>query len=246
MPVLIKGSTGCGKTRFVEHMAAELGGPLYTVACHDDLSGADLVGRSLTGEGGTYWQDGPFTRAVRNGASCYLGEVIEARRDTAVVMHPLTDIKRIPPTDHTAEGLKAPAEFMLVVSYSPGFQSLLKGMKPSTRQRFVSLQFGYPEPSVEREVVVQESGVSSAMASQLIGLAAVLRALEGLDVEVSASIHLLVHAGLLIEGGFDPLEACRAALIEPLSDDSDPITALMGVVQAKMGWVDCPAPEIRG
>ncbi len=144
LPMLLKGPTGCGKTRFVEHMAARLGRPLYTVACHDDLTAADLVGRHLIGEGATYWNDGPLTRSVREGAICYLDEVVEARKDTTVVLHPLSDDRRILPIDRTGEILHAPPEFMLVVSYNPGYQNLLKGMKPSTRQRFVSIRFDFP------------------------------------------------------------------------------------------------------
>jgi nitric oxide reductase NorQ protein len=141
LPMLLKGPTGCGKTRFVEHMAARLGRPLYTVSCHDDLTAADLVGRHLIGDGATYWNDGPLTRAVREGAICYLDEVVEARKDTTVVLHPLSDNRRILPIERTGETLHAPPEFMLVVSYNPGYQNMLKGMKPSTRQRFVSMRF---------------------------------------------------------------------------------------------------------
>ena len=146
LPVLIKGPTGCGKTRFVQYMAARLGRPLYTVACHDDLTAADLVGRHLIGDSGTYWSDGPLTRAVREGAICYLDEVVEARKDTTVVLHPLTDDRRILPIERTGETLQAPPEFMLVVSYNPGYQNLLKGMKPRTRQRFVAMSFDFPAP----------------------------------------------------------------------------------------------------
>ena len=235
LPVLIKGPTGCGKTRFVEHMAAALGRPLYTVACHDDLTAADLVGRHLIGDGDTYWQDGPLTRAVREGAIVYLDEVIEARKDTTVVIHPLTDNRRILPIDRTGETLYAPPEFMLVVSYNPGYQSLLKGMKPSTRQRFVSMSFDYPKPEIERQIVMQESNIPAEFADRLIDLATSLRALKDHDLEEAASTRLLVHAGLLVESGFAPIEACRAALIEPLSDDPDTIAALMDVVQAKLG-----------
>ena len=158
LPVLIKGPTGCGKTRFVQHMAARLGRPLYTVACHDDLTAADLVGRHLIGEQGTYWCDGPLTRAVREGAICYLDEVVEARKDTTVVLHPLTDDRRILPLERTGETLKAPPGFMLVVSYNPGYQNLLKGMKPSTRQRFLAMSFDFPDPELELEVLLGETG----------------------------------------------------------------------------------------
>lgn len=229
LPVLLKGPTGCGKTRFVEHMAAKLGRPLYTVACHDDLSAADLVGRHLIGDGETYWNDGPLTRAVREGAICYLDEVVEARKDTTVILHPLSDNRRILPIERTGEMLTAPPEFMLVVSYNPGYQNLLKGMKPSTRQRFVAMRFNYPKAAVEREIIQKETGVDEPLAMQLVKLARALRSLKEHDLEESASTRLLVYTATLIKGGFDPLSACRAALVEPLTDDEDTVTALMEV-----------------
>ena len=235
LPVLIKGPTGCGKTRFIRHMAARLGRPLYTVACHDDLTAADLIGRHLIGDGTTYWSDGPLTRAVREGAICYLDEVVEARKDTTVVLHPLSDDRRTLPIERTGEVLQAPPEFMLVVSYNPGYQNLLKGMKPSTRQRFIGLSFGYPSPSTERQVVVGESGVDAATAERLVALAGGLRALKDHDLEESASTRLLVYAGTLINNGFDPVEACRASIVEPLTDDPETADALMEVVRAVFG-----------
>ena len=235
LPVLLKGPTGCGKTRLVAHMAARLGRPLYTVACHDDLTAADLVGRHLIGEQGTYWSDGPLTRAVREGAICYLDEVVEARKDTTVVLHPLTDDRRILPLERTGETLQAPPEFMLVVSYNPGYQNLLKGMKPSTRQRFLALGLDYPDPQREREVLVRESGCKPQLAGQLVELGAALRALKDHDLEEGASTRLLIYAATLIHAGMPPLEACRAALVEPLSDDDDTLQALMEVVHASFG-----------
>jgi len=235
LPVLIKGPTGCGKTRFVRHMAARLRRPLYTVACHDDLSAADLVGRHLIGDGGTYWNDGPLTRAVREGAICYLDEVVEARKDTTVVLHPLTDDRRILPLERTGETLEAPPQFMLVVSYNPGYQNLLKGMKPSTRQRFLGLRFGFPGPELEREILIRETGIDRARAEQLVRLAGALRALEDHDLEEAASTRLLVYAATLMQGGYQPLEACRAALVEPLTDDTETTSALMEVVHASLG-----------
>ncbi|MCO6413090.1 MAG: CbbQ/NirQ/NorQ/GpvN family protein [Thiogranum sp.] len=235
LPMLLKGPTGCGKTRFVEHMAARLGRPLYTVACHDDLTAADLVGRHLIGDGATYWNDGPLTRAVREGAICYLDEVVEARKDTTVVLHPLSDNRRILPIERTGELLHAPPEFMLVVSYNPGYQNLLKGMKPSTRQRFVSMRFDFPEPQLERDIVMRETGIDRATAERLVHLAHSLRALKDHDLEESASTRLLIYTARLIRDGFDALEACRAALIEPLSDDEPTVEALMEVVQANFG-----------
>ena len=235
LPMLIKGPTGCGKTRFVQHMAARLGRPLYTVACHDDLTAADLVGRHLIGEHGTYWCDGPLTRAVREGAICYLDEVVEARKDTTVVLHPLTDDRRILPLERTGETLRAPDGFMLVVSYNPGYQNLLKGMKPSTRQRFLALSFDFPRPEIELEILLGESGIDQERGMRLVRLANALRALKDHDLEEAASTRLLVYAATLIRGGFDLREACRAAMVEPLSDDEETIAALMEVVDASLG-----------
>lgn len=232
LPVLLKGPTGCGKTRFVEYMAAKLGRPLHTVACHDDLSAADLVGRHLIGEGTTYWNDGPLTRAVREGAICYLDEVVEARKDTTVILHPLSDNRRILPLERTGETLHAPPEFMLVVSYNPGYQNLLKGMKPSTRQRFVALRFDYPPPELESRIMQQETAIDAALASTLVKLANALRVLKEHDLEESASTRLLVYTATLIADGFAPLDACRAALIEPLTDDAETVEALMEVVRS--------------
>ena len=234
LPLLIKGPTGCGKTRFIEHMAAKLGRPLYTIACHDDLTAADLVGRHLIGDGETYWHDGPLTKAVREGAICYLDEVVEARKDTTVVLHPLSDNRRILPIERTGEVLKAAPEFMLVVSYNPGYQNLLKGMKPSTRQRFIAMRFDYPDKATEIEIIQQETAIDVDTASQLIELAHALRILKDHDLEESASTRLLVYAATLIKSGFDPVEACRAAIIEPLSDDEETVSALMEVVNAKI------------
>jgi nitric oxide reductase NorQ protein len=168
LPLLIKGPTGCGKTRFVEHMAARLGRPLITVSCHDDLSAADLVGRHLIGPNGTVWADGPLARAVRTGAICYLDEVVEARKDTTVVLHPLADDRRVLPIERTGEQLVAPPEFMLVISYNPGYQNLLKSLKPSTRQRFVALTFRYPTAAVEQAILQAEAGVDAARAQALV------------------------------------------------------------------------------
>jgi nitric oxide reductase NorQ protein len=234
LPMLIKGPTGCGKTRFIQHMAAKLGRPLYTIACHDDLTAADLVGRHLIGDGETYWHDGPLTKAVREGAICYLDEVVEARKDTTVVLHPLSDDRRILPIERTGETLQAPPEFMLVVSYNPGYQNLLKGMKPSTRQRFVSMRFDYPDKETEQTIIQKETNIDTATATQLIELAHALRVLKDHDLEESASTRLLVFAATLINAGYDPVEACRAAIVEPLSDEQETVDALMEVVRAKL------------
>lgn len=235
LPLLIKGPTGCGKTRFVAHMAARLGLPLYTVACHDDLTAADLVGRHLIGDGQTVWCDGPLTRAVREGGICYLDEVVEARKDTTVVLHPLADDRRILPIDRTGELLAAPPSFMLVVSYNPGYQNLLKGMKPSTRQRFVSLRFDFPAAEREESILVGESGCAPDLAKRLVSIAHALRTLKDHDLEEAASTRLLVYAALLVRDGMDPVIACRAAIVESLTDDPEVAEALMEVVSATFG-----------
>lgn len=232
LPVLIKGPTGCGKTRFIQYMAARLEQGLFTVSCHDDLTAADLVGRHLIGADGTYWSDGPLTRAVREGGICYLDEVVEARKDTTVVLHPLTDDRRILPLERTGETLHAPDNFMLVVSYNPGYQNLLKGMKPSTRQRFVAMTFDFPDAALELEILIGETGIDRDNAEKLIQLATALRALKDHDLEEAASTRLLVYAATLIKDGFPIVAACRAALVEPLSDEPETIMALMEVVNA--------------
>jgi nitric oxide reductase NorQ protein len=235
LPLLIKGPTGCGKTRFVAHMAARLGLPLYTVACHDDLTAADLVGRHLIGDGRTIWCDGPLTRAVREGGICYLDEVVEARKDTTVVLHPLADDRRILPIDRTGELLHAPPSFMLVVSYNPGYQNLLKGMKPSTRQRFVSLRFDFPAAEREEAILCGEAGCAPDLARRLVGIAGALRALKDRDLEEAASTRLLIYAALLIQDGMDPVSACRVAIVESLTDDAEVAEGLMEVVAATFG-----------
>jgi len=235
LPMLIKGPTGCGKTRFIQHMAARLGRPVYTVACHDDLTAADLVGRHLIGDGSTFWSDGPLSRAVREGAICYLDEVVEARKDTTVVLHPLTDDRRILPIERTGEILQAPPEFMLVVSYNPGYQNLLKGLKPSTRQRFLATRFDFPKTELEQRILQGETGIEDSLARRLVTLANALRSLKDHDLEEAASTRLLVYAATLIQGGYDPLEACRCALVEPLTDDLETTAALMEVVNVTFG-----------
>lgn len=216
-------------------MAARINRPLHTVACHDDLTATDLVGRHLIGDGSTYWVDGPLTRAVRQGGICYLDEVVEARKDTTVVLHPLSDDRRILPIERNGEELQAPDEFMLVVSYNPGYQNMLKGMKPSTRQRFVSIRFDYPKAEIEQQIVETETGVAPHMAKQLVSLARSFRSLKDHDLEESVSTRLLVYTATLINGGFNPSEACRAAMVEPLSDDEDTVKALMDVIYATFG-----------
>ncbi|MDC8771280.1 CbbQ/NirQ/NorQ/GpvN family protein [Roseateles albus] len=235
LPLLIKGPTGCGKTRLVEHMAARLGRPLITVSCHDDLSAADLVGRHLIQGGDTRWFDGPLTRAVREGAICYLDEVVEARKDTTVVLHPLADDRRMLAVERTGELLQAAPGFMLVISYNPGYQNLLKGLKPSTRQRFVALGLDYPAPAVERAIVAAESGCTDAVAAQLVSLAQALRRLTAQDLEETVSTRLLVMAARLHRAGLALLPACRAAIIDALTDEADTSAALHEVLRAVIG-----------
>lgn len=235
LPLLIKGPTGCGKTRFIRHMAAKLGRALYTVACHDDLTATDLVGRHLINEKGTYWCDGPLSRAVREGAICYLDEIVEARKDATVVLHPLTDDRRILPIERTGETLQAPKEFMLVTSYNPGYQNLLKGMKPSTRQRFVAVSFDFPSADIEVNILLNETKIDKIIAKRLVTLANAMRSLKDHDLEEAASTRLLIYAATLISNNMPIRDACRAALVEPLTDDNDTIKALMEVVNATVG-----------
>lgn len=226
LPLLLKGPTGCGKTRFVEHMAARLDLPLHTVACHGDLSATDLIGRYLLKGGETAWVDGPLTRAVREGGICYLDEVVEARKDVTVVLHPLTDARRRLVIDRTGEELHAPASFMLVASYNPGYQNILKKLKPSTRQRFLSIGFDFPLPEVEMPVVARESGLDEARTTALVRLAGKIRGLSGMDIEEGVSTRLLIYAATMIAGGMSVDRALEAAIIGPLSDEPDTQQAL--------------------
>jgi nitric oxide reductase NorQ protein len=231
LPVLIKGPTGCGKTRFIEYMGQKLGRKVYTVVCHDDLSAADLLGRHLIDENGTFWQDGPLTKAVREGGICYLDEVVEARKDTTVVLHSLADYRRVLPIDRTGELIEAHKNFMLVVSYNPGYQNLLKGMKPSTKQRFISLEFNYPNEEIEKEIVIQESGVDEEIALKLVKIAKEIRNLDDVELGEAVSTRLLVYAGKLIVQGFKPYEACIHSIIYSLSDDEELIEVLKKLVK---------------
>ena len=232
LPVMLKGPTGCGKTRFVEHMAWRLGRPLVTVACHDDLSASDLVGRYLIRGGDTVWQDGPLTRAVRTGALCYLDEVVEARQDTIVVIHPLTDDRRVLPIDKTGEIVAAASGFQLVISYNPGYQHLVKDLKPSTRQRFVALEFSVPPPEREIPIVVHEGGVDRHCAAELVALAGRLRTLRDRGLPEVPSTRLLVAAARLIATGVSPRDACRVAIAAPLTDDPDLLAAAHDLITA--------------
>lgn len=221
LPVMLKGPTGCGKTRFVEHMAHLLSRPLITVACHDDLSASDLTGRYLIRGSETVWMDGPLTTAARTGAICYLDEVVEARQDTLVVIHPLTDDRRVLPIEKTGELLEAAPGFQLVVSYNPGYQHALKDLKPSTRQRFVALEFEVPPPAREAEIVAHESGVPARTARALVDIATQVRRLRDQGLAEGPGTRLLVATGRLVAAGVSPLTACRTALAAPLTDDAD-------------------------
>ncbi|MFM2068921.1 MAG: hypothetical protein RLZZ584_3830 [Pseudomonadota bacterium] len=221
LPVMVKGPTGCGKSRFVEYMAWKLDRPLVTVACNEDMTAADLVGRFLLEPGGTRWQDGPLTVAARHGAICYLDEVVEARQDTTVVIHPLTDYRRTLPLDKKGELVKAHADFQLVISYNPGYQSLMKDLKTSTRQRFAALDFDYPAPELEAAIVVRETGLRAELAAALVQVAASARRLKGHGLDEGISTRLLVYAGQLIGRGVTPRDACRMAMVRPLTDDAD-------------------------
>jgi nitric oxide reductase NorQ protein len=226
LPVLIKGPTGCGKTRFIEYMGQKLNRKVYTVVCHDDLSAADLVGRHLIDENGTYWSDGPLTKAVREGGICYLDEIIEARKDTTVVLHSLADYRRVLPIDRTGEVIEAHPDFMLVVSYNPGYQNILKGMKPSTKQRFISLEFSYPNEEIEKEIIIKESGIDEQTAIKLVSIAQEIRKLDDTDIQEAVSTRLLVYAAKLIVQGFEPYQACIHSIVQSLSDEDDVLKVL--------------------
>ncbi|SOC02488.1 CbbQ/NirQ/NorQ/GpvN family protein [Rhodobacter maris] len=230
MPVMLKGPTGCGKTRFVEHMAWRLGKPLVTVACNEDMTASDLVGRFLLDASGTRWQDGPLAFAARHGAICYLDEIVEARQDTTVVIHPLTDGRRVLPLEKKGELLKAHPDFHLVISYNPGYQSLMKDLKQSTKQRFGALDFSWPEARVEVEIVAHEAGVETATAEKLVDIGARARNLKGHGLDEGVSTRMLVHAGQLIARGVAPIAACTMAITRPITDDMDMRDALDAAV----------------
>ena len=221
LPVMLKGPTGCGKTRFVEHMAWRMGRPLITVACHEDLSSTDLVGRFLLEGEETVWHDGPLTAAVRNGAICYLDEVVEARKDTVVIIHPLTDDRRRLPMEKRGTVVEAPPEFMLVVSYNPGYQSILKDLKQSTRQRFVAMEFDYPQAEAEAEIVSKEGGIDVEAAADLVKIGHKVRNLRGHGLEEGVSTRLLIYAAQMIAKGIAPVEAATVAMCSPITDDRE-------------------------
>lgn len=234
LPVLLKGPTGCGKTRFVQTMAEELRRPLVTVACHEDLTAGDLVGRFLLRGGETVWEDGPLTRAVREGAICYLDEVVEARADTTVVIHPLADHRRELNIERLGESLTAPPEFMLVMSYNPGYQSVLKDLKPSTRQRMVAIELNFPNAEIEERILIQETGIDSAVAQKLVRFGQAIRQLDHEGLPEVASTRTLVSTALLIKDGVPPLEAAHAAIAGPLTDDPVAARHLLEMTQVYM------------
>jgi nitric oxide reductase NorQ protein len=235
LSVVLKGPTGCGKTRFVEAMAHDLGRPLVTVSCHDDLTTADLVGRYLLEGGDTRWVDGPLTRAVREGAICYLDEVVEARQDTTVVLHPLADHRRQLPIERLGVVLDAAPGFCLVVSYNPGYQSVLKDLKDSTRQRMVAIELDFPPPEVEVAILAAEAGVEDALAARLVQVAQAIRRADGAGLREVASTRVLVAAARLTKEGLPITSAARAAIAGPLTDDPMVGAGLREMIDAYLG-----------
>lgn len=234
MPIMLKGPTGCGKTRFVEHMAWRLKRPLITVSCHEDMTASDLVGRYLLDADGTVWHDGPLTLAVRLGAICYLDEIVEARQDTTVVIHSLTDDRRILPLEKKNEVLPAHPDFQVVISYNPGYQSVLKDLKESTKQRFGAIAFSYPEPAIEAEIVASEAGVDRRTADALVRIAQRSRNLKGHGLDEGASTRMLINAGLLAAKGIPLADACQVAMVLPITDDPELRDALTAAIAACM------------
>ena len=230
LPVMVKGPTGCGKSRFVEHMAWRLGKPLITVACNEEMTASVLVRRFLLDAQGTRWQDGPLALAARHGAICYLDEVVEARQDNTVVIHPLTDNRRVLPLEKKGELVKAHPDFQVVISYNPGYQSLMKDLKQSTKQRFGALDFQYPSHEIECEIIVHETGVDATTADKLVNIAERARNLKGHGLDEGVSTRMLIYAGSLIAQGVSALAACRVALVRPITDDPDMRDALDSAV----------------
>ncbi|MBI3480928.1 MAG: CbbQ/NirQ/NorQ/GpvN family protein [Nitrosomonadales bacterium] len=235
MPMMLKGPTGCGKTRFIEYMAWKLQRPLITVACNEDMTASDLVGRFLLDANGTRWQDGPLAIAARYGGICYLDEVVEARQDTTVVIHPLTDNRRVLPLEKTGELVHAHPDFQLVISYNPGYQSMMKDLKQSTKQRFGALDFNYPEHAIEVEIVAHETGVARAIAEKLVSIAKMARNLKGHGLDEGISTRMLIYAGNLIATNVAAKKACGVALISPITDDPDMRDALDSAVTTFFG-----------
>lgn len=233
LPVMLKGPTGCGKTRFLEHMAFQLRRPLVTVSCHEDLTSSDLVGRFLLEGADTVWHDGPLTRAVKVGALCYLDEIVEARTDSTVVIHSLTDHRRKLTIEKKGQEIDAHEDFMLVISYNPGYQTVLKDLKPSTKQRFIAINFDFPQEEVERKILVKEvPGTKPEIAQQLVAIGRKARLLKDHGLEESTSTRALVYAASMMAAGLDPVTACQVAMVNPITDDVELADALMEIVQA--------------
>ena len=233
LPVMLKGPTGCGKTRFLEHMAFELKRPLVTVSCHEDLTSSDLVGRFLLEGAETVWQDGPLTRAVKAGAICYLDEIVEARTDSTVVIHSLTDHRRKLTVEKKGMEIEAHEDFMLVISYNPGYQTVLKDLKPSTKQRFIAINFDFPPEDIERKILVNEvPGIAPEVAHQLVAAGRKARLLKDHGLEEATSTRALVYAAYMINAGLDPIAACQVAMVNPITDDMELAEAMMEIVQA--------------
>jgi nitric oxide reductase NorQ protein len=236
LPVMLKGPTGCGKTRFLEYMAFQLKRPLVTVSCHEDLTSSDLVGRFLLEGAETVWQDGPLTRAVKEGAICYLDEIVEARTDSTVVIHSLTDHRRRLTIEKKGQEIEAHEDFMLVISYNPGYQTVLKDLKPSTKQRFIGINFDFPPEELERKIVINEAaGIAPEIAHLLVTAGRKARLLKDHGLEESASTRALVYAASMINAGLDPVAACQVAMVNPITDDEELAEALMEIVQAHFG-----------
>ncbi len=235
LPVMLKGPTGCGKTRFLEHMAFQLKRPLVTVSCHEDLTSSDLVGRFLLEGADTVWHDGPLTRAVKTGAVCYLDEIVEARTDSTVVIHSLTDHRRKLTIEKKGQEIDAHEDFMLVISYNPGYQTVLKDLKPSTKQRFIAINFDFPQEEVERKILVREvPGTKPEVAQQLVAIGRKARLLKDHGLEESTSTRALVYAASMMAAGLDPVTACQVAMVSPITDDVELADALMEIVQAHL------------
>jgi nitric oxide reductase NorQ protein len=235
IPLILKGPTGCGKTRFVEAMAYRVGLPLFTVSCHEDLTAADIVGRYLFKDNETVWQDGPLTMAVRYGGICYLDEIVEARKDTTVIIHSLTDDRRILYLDKTGEVIRAHEHFMMVMSYNPGYQSIMKDLKHSTKQRFASLIFDHPEPETESRILATETGLDEEASGKLAEMGSKIRELRGFGLDEGVSTRLLVYAGRLMHAGLSPKDACTFAITQTLTEDPETMQSVHDIVEVYFG-----------
>ena len=235
IPLILKGPTGCGKTRFVEYMAHEMGLPLVTVSCHEDLTASDLVGRFLFKSNETVWRDGPLTLAVRHGGLCYLDEIVEARKDTTVIIHSLTDDRRILYIDKTGEVVQAHKNFMMVLSYNPGYQSIVKDLKQSTKQRFASINFTHPTEEIETRIIQTESGMGEEDSRKLAEMGAKIRQLKGFGLDEGVSSRLLVYVGRLVQGGLSPIQATRHAISQTLTDEPEVLESIQNIARLYFG-----------